>query len=107
MNINDGRGKTGRPRRWHPTVFKHIGSLPRNVAQVNGRVRIAHILMRSEMQVQVLPFRLALWLSKHPTCMDALRKRRGKPRVTRSHSARTVMFGQFIRFPPLTEIRGA
>ena len=79
----------------------------RNVAQVNGRVRIAHILMRSEMQVQVLPFRLALWLSKHPTCMDALRKRRGKPRVTRSHSARTVMVGQFIRFPPLTEIRGA
>lgn len=72
----------------------------------------------ADMQVQVLPFRRALWLSKHPIAWMpsnllsvsfglSLEKRRGKPRVTRSHSARTVMFGQFIRFPPLTVIRGA
>lgn len=61
----------------------------------------------ADMQVQILPFRLALWLSKHPTCMDALRKRREKPRVMHSHSVQTVMFGQVIRFPPFSVTRGS
>lgn len=47
----------------------------RNVAQFG---RAAGLPVPLQAQVQILPFRRALWLSKHPTYLDALQKKERK-----------------------------